>query len=444
MRGMDAKRRPLRGRRRSSLWRGGRVPGPSFTGCEALWHKRNSQGRFGDGARGAGASRARGCGALRVPRVLGRKGRGPMRLETLLPLGKVDPGLRAPDTGLDLAAVAADARLLEEVGYDGVAIEETKQDPYIVMALAAAATTRLRVSTAIAMAFPRSPTITAMSAWTLQRLAKGRFTLGLGPQVRAHIERRYGLAWSPPAPWMREYVAAVRAVWRCWQQQVPLEVTGPHYRLNLMPPLFNPGPIAYPEIPIHLAAVNVQMCQVAGEVADGLRPHPICSADYIANVMLPELGKGARRAGRSLANFKICHKPLVATAATAEDLALRVRDVRARLAFYLSTPSYRAAVDYHGLGELARRLSLLARAQDWEKMPDCISDEKLQLFAVIGRHEEIGSKLTDRFGEVATHCEFSIAVPDARDKAMLARIVAEVHARSEEPVRRRLLALAGA
>jgi len=367
-----------------------------------------------------------------------------MRLETLLPLGKVDPGLRAPQTGLDLAAVAADAALIEEIGYDGVAIEETKQDPYIVLALAAPVTTRLRLSTAIAMAFPRSPTITAMSAWTLQRLAKGRFTLGLGPQVRAHIERRYGLAWSPPAPWMREYVAAVRAVWRCWQQQVPLEVKGPHYRLNLMPPLFNPGPIEHPEIPIHLAAVNVQMCQVAGEVADGLRPHPICSAAYIANVMLPELGKAARRAGRSLANFKICHKPLVATAATAEDLALRVRDVRARLAFYLSTPSYRAAVDYHGLGELARRLSLLARAQDWEKMPDCISDETLQLFAVIGRHEEIGSKLTDRFGEVVTHCEFSIAVADARDKAMLAQIVAEAHARSEEPVRRRLLALAGA
>src|SRR5262245_38409821 len=164
----------------------------------------------------------------------------PMRLETLLPLGKVDPGLRAPQTGLDLAAVAADAALIEELGYDGVAIEETKQDPYVVLALAAQATARLRVSTAIAMAFPRSPTITAMSAWTLQRLAKGRFTLGLGPQVRAHIERRYGLAWSAPGPWMREYVGAVRAIWRCWQQQQPLEVKGPHYRLNLMPPLFDP------------------------------------------------------------------------------------------------------------------------------------------------------------------------------------------------------------
>ena len=361
-----------------------------------------------------------------------------MRLETLLPLGKVDPGLRAPETGLDLAAVAADAQLLEEVGYDGVAVEETKQDPYIVMALAAAATTRLRVSTAIAMAFPRSPTVTAMSAWTLQTLAKGRFTLGLGPQVRAHVERRYGLAWSAPGPWMREYVAAVRAVWACWQDNRPLDVKGEHYSLNLMPPLFNPGPIAHPDIPIHLAAVNVQMCQVAGEVADGVRPHPICSADYIANVMIPEVRKGAARAGRSLANFKICHKPLVATAASAEELAVRVGDVRARLAFYISTPSYRPAVEYHGLGDLARKLSLLARAQQWEAMPQHVSDEVLDLFAVVGRHEEIAARLLARFGDVVTHCEFSIAVKGPGDKERLAQIAAVVQARPSDAVRQRL------
>src|SRR5262249_22336478 len=195
-----------------------------------------------------------------------------MRLETLLPLGKLDPGLRAPEVGLDLSAVGADARLLEELGYDGVVIEETKQDPYIVMALAAQATQRLGVGTAIAMAFPRSPTITALSAWTLQKLSRGRFTLGLGPQVRAHIERRYGVAWSAPGPWMREYVAVVRAIWQRWQTNEPLNLKGPHYTINLMPPLFDPGPIEHPDIPIHLAAVNTHMCRVAGEVADGVRP----------------------------------------------------------------------------------------------------------------------------------------------------------------------------
>jgi len=317
-------------------------------------------------------------------------------------------------------------------------IEETKQDPYIVMALAAQATTRLRVGTAIAMAFPRSPTITALSAWTLQKLSRGRFTLGLGPQVRAHIERRYGMAWSAPGPWMREYVEAVRAIWNRWQNNVPLDFKGPHYAINLMPPLFDPGPIEHPDIPIHLAAVNTLMCQVAGEVADGVRPHPICSAEYIANVMIPEVRKGAARARRSLQHFKICHKPLVATADTTAKLAPRIRDVRARLAFYVSTPSYRPAVEYHGLDELARKLSLLARAQEWERMPDHICDEVLNTFAVVGTHDEIAEKLRRRFGDVVTSCEFSIAVNNEADKARLTQIVKDVHAQAADAVRQSL------
>jgi probable F420-dependent oxidoreductase len=361
-------------------------------------------------------------------------------LETLLPLGKVDPGLRAPEIGLDLGAVAADARLLEELGYDGVVIEETKQDPYVVMALAAQATTRLEVGTAIAMAFPRSPTITALSAWTLQKLSRGRFALGLGPQVRAHIERRYGMAWSSPGPWMREYVGAVRAVWSCWQKRAPLDFKGAHYSINLMPPLFDPGPIEHPDIPIHLAAVNTHMCQVAGEVADGLRPHPICSAEYIANVMIPQVRKGARKAGRPLGDFKVCHKPLVATAGNEAELAARVKDARARLAFYVSTPAYRPAVEYHGLGDLARELSKLARAQDWEKMPGHISDEVLNKYAVIATHEEIADALLQRFGGIVTNCEFSIAVRNEADRECLAQIVKSVHAQSLDAVRRRLCA----
>ena len=160
-----------------------------------------------------------------------------MRLETLLPLGKVDPGLRAPEIPLDLASIGRDARLLEEIGYHGMVVEETKDDPFILMALAAQATSKLRIGTSVAIAFPRSPTVTAMSAWTLAKLSKGRFTLGLGTQVKAHIERRYGLPWSPAGPWMREYVQAVRAVWDHWQKGAPLEVKGPHYNINLMVPL---------------------------------------------------------------------------------------------------------------------------------------------------------------------------------------------------------------
>src|ERR1700742_813643 len=223
-----------------------------------------------------------------------------MLLETLLPLGKVDPGLRAPEVPLDLGSIGRDARLLEEVGYHGLVVEETKDDPFILMALAAQATSKLRIGTSVAIAFPRSPTVTAMSAWTLSKLSKGRFTLGLGTQVKAHIERRYGLPWSPAGPWMREYVQAVRAVWDCWQNGTPLDVRGPHYNINLMVPLFNPGPIEQPNIPIHLAAVNQMMCQVAGEVAEGIRPHPVCTPSYIEKVMLPAVRVFAAKAGRSL------------------------------------------------------------------------------------------------------------------------------------------------
>ena len=351
-----------------------------------------------------------------------------MKLETLLPLGKTDPGLRAPETPLDIATVAADARLVEALGYDGLVVEETKDDPFIVMALAAQATTRLRLGTAVAIAFARSPTVTALSAWTLQKLSQGRFTLGLGPQVKGHIERRYGLKWSPPGPWMREYVQALRAVWNCWQTGTALDFRGEHYRLDLVVPLFNPGPIAHPEIPVHLAAVNAYMCQVAGEVADGLRPHPVCTPKYIEAVMLPAVHHGAARAGRRLDRFSVSMKPLVATAPDRSALEPRIRDVRARVAFYASTPAYRAAFDVHGLGPLADELKLMSRAQRWEEMPQRISDEVLHTYAVIGTWDEIGDKLEDRFGALVTHCEFSIPAGNAAGRERLQALVAKLQA----------------
>ena len=292
-----------------------------------------------------------------------------MDVETLLPLGKTDPGLRAPETPFDIATVAQDARLLEELGYNGIVFEETKDDPYVVMGLAAAATSRLKIGTAVAMAFPRSPTITALSAWTLQKLSRGRFTLGLGSQVKGHIERRYGMKWSPAGPWMREYVQAVKAVWDCWQNGTPLDFRGEHYNLNLMVPLFNPGPIEHPNIPIHLAAVNTYMCGVAGEVADGLRPHPVCTPKYIREVMLPQVRVGAARGKRDLKGFRVCMKILIATAPDKAALAEKIRDVRARVAFYASTPAYFPAFQAHGLDDLANELKVLSKAQRWEEMP---------------------------------------------------------------------------
>ena len=362
-----------------------------------------------------------------------------MRVETLLPLGKVDPGLRAPAKPFDIGRVAEDAKLVEQLGFDGLVCEETKDDPYIVMALAAQATTTLRLGTSVAMAFPRSPTVTAMSAWSLQKLSRGRFTLGLGTQVKGHIERRFGLQYSPIGPWLREYVRAVRAVWDCWQNGTPLEFKGERYNLSLMVPLFNPGPIEHPHIPIQLAAVNPYMCVVAGEVADGVRPHPVCTPKYIEEVMLPAVKKGAERAGRNLDAFAVCMKPLVATAATPAALAEKVRDVRARVAFYASTPTYLAAFAFHGLQDLANTLKVLSREQRWEEMPDYITDEVLNLYATVGTYDEIGAKLQARYGPVVSHIEFSIPADSSAEREKMRDLLRQIQGGPEASVMRRVL-----
>ena len=333
-----------------------------------------------------------------------------MRLETLLPLGKVDPGLRAPEVPLDIWSVADSARLLEDVGYGGLVVEETKDDPFTLLTLAAAATTRLRLGTAVTLAFPRSPTVLAMNAWTLQKLSRGRFTLGLGTQVRGHIQRRYGVPWSAPGPWMREYVQAVRAVWDCWQNGTRLDFHGEHYNLDLMVPLFNAGPIEHPDIPVHLAAVNPNMSAVAGEVADGVRPHPVCTPSYIREVMLPAVRRGAARSGRSLTDFRVCMKPLVASARTEEALQPKIRDARARIAFYASTPGYAKAFEHLGLAELAAEAKEHSKAQRWEELPKLIDDEVLHRFVVAGTYDTIGERLLERYAGLVTDIEFSIAV----------------------------------
>ena len=253
----------------------------------------------------------------------------------MLPLGKVDPGLREPDTPLDVRTISDGATLVETLGYDGLAVEECKDDPYQQLALASANTTELSLATSVAMAFPRSPTITAMSAWTLQKVSEGRLILGIGSQVRGHIRRRYGMEWSAPAPRMRDYILAMKAVWRCWQNGEPLQHDGDHYKLDLMVPLFDPGPIDHPNIPVHIAAINTNMCAVVGEVADGIRLHPVCSPKYIENVMVPAVAHGAARTQRNPNTVDWCMKPLIATAPDQVTLEQVAESVRARVGFYL-------------------------------------------------------------------------------------------------------------
>ncbi|MEA3218397.1 MAG: hypothetical protein QOJ19_4553, partial [Acidimicrobiia bacterium] len=267
------------------------------------------------------------------------------------------------------------------------------------------------------------------------KLSDGRFTLGLGTQVRGHIRRRYGMNWSPPGPWMRDYVGAVRAIWHAWQHAEPLNYESEHYQLSLLVPLFTPAPIAHPDIPVHLAAINPNLCAVAGEVADGVRPHPVCTSSYISEVMLPAVAKGAARAGRSVEHFQVAHKPLIATAPTPEMLEERVRDVRARVAFYVSTPAYRAAFSHHGLGELADEMATLSRQQRWEEMPGLITDDILHTFATVGTWDEIGDLLRERYEGVVTSLEFSIAVKTQADAEVMTKLIDQLSS-SPSPVER--------
>jgi probable F420-dependent oxidoreductase len=243
------------------------------------------------------------------------------------------------------------------------------------------------------------------------------------------------MAWSPPAPWMREYVQAVRAVWDCWQHGTRLDFHGDHYDLTLMVPLFDAGPIEHPDIPIHVAAVNPVMCSVAGEVADGVRPHPVCTPSYIRSVMLPAVRKGAERAGRSLDSFRVAMKPLVASARTEEELAVKVRDARARIAFYASTPGYVAAFEHLGLADLANEAKVLSKRQDWEALPELIDDDVLDQFVTIGTHDVIGERLLARYGDVVTDIEFSIAVADDEDRSRLAGLARLLRGASDDAAR---------
>lgn len=349
-----------------------------------------------------------------------------MLVESLLPLGKLDPGLREPDTPLDIREFAGGARLAEECGLDAVLVEETKDDPFQLLALGASSTSTIGLGTSVAMAFPRSPTITAMSAWSLQKVSDGRFVLGLGTQVRAHVQRRYGLAWHPPAPWMRDYVGALRAVWHAWQTGERLAYESEHYRLDLMVPLFDPGPIDHPDIPIHVAAIGPNMCAVAGEVADGVRLHPVCTPRYIDESVLPALAVGAARSGRDVDAVEVCMKPLIGTAPDAASLARVAETVRARVAFYLSTPSYRRAFETHGWGDIAVRASELSRAKRWEELPALVDDEMLHTVATVGTHDEIAGKLRDRYVGRVDRIEFSIPVRSAGDAETLRALLDDI------------------
>jgi probable F420-dependent oxidoreductase len=305
--------------------------------------------------------------------------------------------------------VGAEARELELAGYDGAWSAETGHDPLLIVAGAATTTTTLELGTGIVVAFARSPMITATMANDVHLLSRGRLLLGLGSQIKPHIEKRYSMPWSHPAPRMREYVLAMRAIWACWNEDVPLNFRGEYYRHTLMSPFFSPGPNPYGAPKVYLAAVGELMTEVAGEVADGLLVHPFTTERYIREVTLPALERGLALSGRDVKDFPISFSGLIATGSTDAEFEDAVRKVRGQIAFYGSTPAYRGVLELHGWGDLQSELNTLSKSGQWEKMGSLIDDDVLNAFSVVAPPGEVGSVVRARLNDVISR--FSIYAP---------------------------------
>jgi probable F420-dependent oxidoreductase len=322
--------------------------------------------------------------------------------------------------------VGAEAHELEREGYDGAWSAETGHDPLLIVAGAATTTSTLELGTGIVVAFARSPMITATMANDVQLLSHGRLLLGLGSQIKPHIEKRYSMPWSHPAPRMREYVLAMHAIWDCWNEGTPLNFRGEFYRHTLMSPFFNPGPNPYGAPKVYLAAVGELMTEVAGEVADGLLVHPFSTERYLREVTVPAIERGLAKSGRQLADFPISFSGLIATGDSDEALEDAIRRVRAQIAFYGSTPAYRGVLELHGWGELQSELNALSKTGEWERMGELIDDDVLNAFAVVAAPSEVGALVRARFDDVVRR--FSIYAPYALSDAARRAIVVGLRA----------------
>jgi probable F420-dependent oxidoreductase len=293
---------------------------------------------------------------------------------------------------IDLASIPSLAQAAERMGFDALWSTETMHDPFLPGALIAEHTHKLNFGTAVAISFTRSPATMAYTAWDLAQASAGRFILGLGTQVKAHIVRRFGMPWPESVVGMlREQIEAVRAFWNTWQTNQPLNYRSEHYRLNLMSPFFNPGPIKYPNIPIYIAGVNTGLARLAGELAQGFHAHPFHTPRYLREIILPAIEQGTTKAGRSRSEIKVSTSAFVVTSAEEETF------VRAQIAFYASTPSYRAVMELHGWDDTASQLSDLASRGAWADMAGMINNEMLQEFAVIASPAELPSALRERY-----------------------------------------------
>lgn len=298
----------------------------------------------------------------------------------------------------DLRTTAASAMASEAAGYDGLLTMENKHDPFLAHAIAAVNTEKVELGTSVAIAFPRSPMVVANACWDLQNASRGRFVLGIGPQIRPHNEKRFSVPWTAPAPRLREYVQALRAIWTTWEKGTKLDFRGQHYTFTLMPPYFVPPSTGQKMVPITLAAVGEHSLRLAGEVGDGIRLHGFCTRRYLEEAIIPRVQEGMARTGRTREHFEITGGGFVATGKNDEDTAKAFEIVRGRVAFYGSTPGYWGVLELHGYGDLGRELNAMSKAGKWDEMPSRVSDDVVHLFAAVGTHKEIAGKIAERFG----------------------------------------------
>lgn len=330
------------------------------------------------------------------------------------------------DQRLPLSAVAAHARRVESLGYDGLMVPEAVHDGLLAAGAALAATTRLRVATAVLVAFPRSPMAVAMAAWDLQEASAGRFELGLGSQVRGNVEGRYGTPWSAPVPRMREYVGALRAIFARWQDGVPLDFEGEHYAFRRMQPFFDPGPLEAGPPPIWLGAVGPAMTALVGEVADGLLTHPTnTSPRYLRESALPRMAKGAARSGADPARVGVRAGPLVATGRDAAAVAERREWARGLLGFLYSTPAYVPSLALHGWEARGEALREHARAGRWDAMTALVDDAMLDAFVPSGTWDEIADVLAEAYAGLCRELVFPLP-EDPGDDAAVAPVLARL------------------
>jgi probable F420-dependent oxidoreductase len=315
-----------------------------------------------------------------------------------------------------LKDVAAIAKAAEETGFDALWTQETQHDPFLPCTLIAEHTSRLKFGTGIAVSFARSPANLAYTAWDLAAQSGGRFILGLGTQVKAHIERRFGQPWPQSVTGkLREQIEAIRSFWDCWQNGTKLNYRGEYYKITLMSPFFNPGPLPFPSgersIPIYIAGVNTGLAKLAGEVCDGFHAHPFHSVRYLNEIILPAIEEGTRKTSRIREEVSVTINAFVATTPEETEFA------RTQISFYASTPSYRPVMDLHGWSGVAEKLSAHAAKGEWTEMPMLITDDILNEFCLVTEEARLAEELKKRYKGIADRLAiYTPFIPGEKDE----------------------------